>query len=120
MRYVMPNQTNPGLGVRVLRDLVNNPKLTSGAFLALVNGAKHPPALAAVDPDGAEALGFGGRLGGEDVLNLTRLALNLSEYVNGVAQRHAIVRRLPAIEAIGSVSVICTDTAARSIRSRRD
>ncbi|HBL27834.1 MAG TPA: hypothetical protein DD490_13430 [Acidobacteria bacterium] len=54
--------------LRVLRDLVNNPKLTSGSFLALVNGAKHPPALAAVDPDGAEALGFGGRLGGEDVL----------------------------------------------------
>ena len=33
------------------------------------------------------------QLGGEDVLNLTRLALNLSEYVNGVAQRHAEVSR---------------------------
>jgi glycogen phosphorylase len=30
-------------------------------------------------------------LGGADELNLTRLALNLSEYVNGVAQRHAKV-----------------------------
>jgi glycogen phosphorylase len=28
-------------------------------------------------------------LGGDDVLNMTRLALNLSEYVNGVAERHA-------------------------------
>jgi starch phosphorylase len=28
-------------------------------------------------------------LGGEDALNMTRLALNLSEFVNGVAQRHA-------------------------------
>lgn len=54
--------------LRVLRDLVNTPNLTSGAFLALVNGKKHPPALAAVDPDGVEALGFGGRLGGEDTL----------------------------------------------------
>ncbi len=33
------------------------------------------------------------QLGGEDCLNMTRLALNLSEYVNGVAQRHAEVSR---------------------------
>lgn len=31
------------------------------------------------------------RLAGEDHLNMTRLALNLSEYVNGVARRHAEV-----------------------------
>jgi len=55
--------------LRVLRDLVNTPHLTSGAFLALVKGQKVPPALAAVDPDGAEAMGFGG-LGGEDTLFL--------------------------------------------------
>jgi starch phosphorylase len=29
------------------------------------------------------------RLGGQDELNMTRLALNLSDYVNGVARRHA-------------------------------
>ncbi|HUY84827.1 MAG TPA: alpha-glucan family phosphorylase, partial [Steroidobacteraceae bacterium] len=29
------------------------------------------------------------RLGGEEALNMTRLALNVSEYVNGVAERHA-------------------------------
>jgi len=34
------------------------------------------------------------RLGGSDELNMTRLALNLSEYVNGVARRHAEVSRL--------------------------
>lgn len=33
------------------------------------------------------------RLAGEDCLNMTRLALNLSEYVNGVAKRHAEVSR---------------------------
>jgi glycogen phosphorylase len=33
------------------------------------------------------------RLGGESVLNMTQLALNLSEYVNGVAKRHAEVSR---------------------------
>ncbi|MFZ2209173.1 MAG: alpha-glucan family phosphorylase [Porticoccaceae bacterium] len=33
------------------------------------------------------------QLGGEDCLNMTRLALNLSEYMNGVAQRHAEVSR---------------------------
>jgi glycogen phosphorylase len=33
------------------------------------------------------------RLAGEDDLNMTRLALNLSEYVNGVAERHAEISR---------------------------
>ena len=33
------------------------------------------------------------RLAGEDNLNMTRLALNLSEYVNGVAKRHAEVSK---------------------------
>jgi len=32
-------------------------------------------------------------LGGSDVLNMTRLALSLSEYVNGVAERHAETSR---------------------------
>lgn len=32
-------------------------------------------------------------LAGEDTLNMTRLALNLSEYVNGVAKRHAEVSK---------------------------
>ena len=54
--------------LRVLQDLLNSPGLTSGAFLALVDGKKHPPALAAVDPDGAEALRVGFRLGGEDTV----------------------------------------------------
>jgi len=34
------------------------------------------------------------RLAGADELNMTRLALNLSEYINGVARRHAEVSRL--------------------------
>jgi starch phosphorylase len=33
------------------------------------------------------------RIGGNEELNMTRLALNLSEYVNGVAERHAEVSR---------------------------
>jgi len=33
------------------------------------------------------------QLAGEDELNMTRLALNLSEYVNGVAKRHAEISR---------------------------
>jgi hypothetical protein len=54
--------------LRVLMDLLNSPDTTNGAFLALVDGKKHPPALAAVDPDGAEALRVGFRLGGEDTV----------------------------------------------------
>lgn len=38
-------------------------------------------------------LDFLRQLAGEESLNMTRLALNLSEYVNGVAQRHAEVSR---------------------------
>jgi hypothetical protein len=54
--------------VRLLKDLLNSPGLMSGVFMALVEGKKVPPALAAVDPDGAEALGFYGRLGEEDTI----------------------------------------------------
>ena len=54
--------------LRILEDLLNAPGRTDGAFLVLVNGRKYPPALAAVDPDGAEALRISTRLGGEDTL----------------------------------------------------
>jgi hypothetical protein len=54
--------------LRILQDLLNTPGLTSGAFLAFVDGKKYPPALAAVDPYGAEALRLAIRLGGEDSL----------------------------------------------------
>ncbi|MGP1394237.1 MAG: HAD-IC family P-type ATPase [Inquilinaceae bacterium] len=37
------------------------------------------------------------------------LTVTLAIGVQGMAQRNAIVRRLPAIEALGSVSVICSD-----------
>lgn len=52
--------------IRILQDLLNTPGSTRGAFLAFVDGRKYPPALAAVDPDGAEALRVSFRLGGED------------------------------------------------------
>lgn len=54
--------------LRILEDLLNTPGRTDGVFLALVDGRKHPPALAAVDPDGAEALRLSSRLGGEDTV----------------------------------------------------
>lgn len=39
--------------------------------------------------DGTADIGMMRRLAGDESLNMTRLALNLSEYVNGVAKRHA-------------------------------
>lgn len=59
-------QTN--FHLRVLHDLLDTPGLASGAFLAFPKGRKHPPALLAVDPRGAEALRLGALLGGEDSL----------------------------------------------------
>lgn len=56
--------------LRVLQDLLNEPNLSSGVFMAFIDGKKYPPALAAVDPNGAEALRVGFRLGGEDTLFL--------------------------------------------------
>ncbi|HVT59775.1 MAG TPA: M1 family aminopeptidase [Thermoanaerobaculia bacterium] len=56
------------LQLRLVEDLLNAPGLTSGVFMALVEGKKVPPALAAVDPNGAEALGISPRLGGENTL----------------------------------------------------
>ena len=56
--------------LRVLQDVLNQPGLTSGVFLALIDGKRYPPALAAVDPNGTEALGFGARLGEEDTIFL--------------------------------------------------
>jgi hypothetical protein len=59
------------LQLRLLRDLLNNPGLTSGVFLGLLEGKKLPPALLAVDPDGAGALVGGSvRLGREGTLLL--------------------------------------------------
>jgi hypothetical protein len=54
--------------LRILEDLLNTPGRTDGVFLALVDGDKVPPALAAVDPDGAEGLNISSRLGGEDTV----------------------------------------------------
>jgi hypothetical protein len=59
------------LQLRLLRDLLNSPGLTSGVFLGLLEGKKLPPALLAVDPDGAGALMGGAvRLGREGTLLL--------------------------------------------------
>jgi hypothetical protein len=54
--------------LRVLQDLLNAPGVTTGLFMALIDSPKVPPALAAIDPNGAEALRLSERLGGEDVI----------------------------------------------------
>ena len=45
------------------------------------------------------------------------MTIALAMGVQAMARRHAIIRRLPAIEAIGSVSVICTDKTGTLTRN---
>ncbi|GGH53060.1 carbonate dehydratase [Frigidibacter albus] len=45
------------------------------------------------------------------------MTITLAIGVQGMARRNAIVRRLPAIEAIGAVSVICTDKTGTLTRN---
>jgi calcium-translocating P-type ATPase len=45
------------------------------------------------------------------------MTITLAIGVQSMARRHAVVRRLPAIEAIGSVSVICTDKTGTLTRN---
>ncbi|MFN6004928.1 MAG: HAD-IC family P-type ATPase, partial [Paracoccaceae bacterium] len=45
------------------------------------------------------------------------MTITLAIGVQAMARRHAIVRRMPAIEAIGSVSVICTDKTGTLTRN---
>jgi calcium-translocating P-type ATPase len=45
------------------------------------------------------------------------MTITLAVGVQSMARRHAIVRRLPAIESIGAVSVICTDKTGTLTRN---
>lgn len=72
---------------RILRDVVNAEASQQGP------AAMNPDAPARGADERQIDLMTLKRLGGEDRLNMTRLALNLSEYINGVAVRHAEVSR---------------------------
>ena len=52
--------------LRLVRDLLSEPRRDDGVFMALFKGKRLPPAIAAVDPLGADELGITRLLGGED------------------------------------------------------
>ncbi|MEW6332193.1 MAG: alpha-glucan family phosphorylase, partial [Pseudomonadota bacterium] len=62
------------------------------AMKRLANGAEAQRSRLAIDEVFVD-LATLKHLAGEDSLNMTRLALNLSEYVNGVAKRHAEISK---------------------------
>ncbi|BAV33306.1 alpha-glucan phosphorylase [Sulfuricaulis limicola] len=76
-----------GLVQRVLGNAVD-----VEAMKRLTNAADAQRSRIAID-EGLIDLATLKHLAGEDSLNMTRLALNLSEYVNGVAKRHAEISR---------------------------
>jgi len=62
-----PDHFATNFHLRLLFDLLNRPQHNDGVFLALIDGQELSPALAAVDPLGADAIGLATDLGGEDV-----------------------------------------------------
>ncbi|MGH9362159.1 MAG: hypothetical protein ACRD2T_09595, partial [Thermoanaerobaculia bacterium] len=106
-------QTN--FHLRVLHDLLDTPGLASGAFLAFPEGRKHPPALLAVDPRGAEALRLGPLVGGED--SLLFVAHEQSGglwYLSEPAAAVAAGRRTPTQPAADALDYRIETTVARN------
>jgi hypothetical protein len=101
--------------LRILQDLVNTPGLTSGAFLAFVNGRKVPPALAAVDPYGAEALRLTFLLGGEDtILWVAHPNKGGAWYLSNQRAEVASGRSLPAKRLADALSYTVDTTVERN------
>jgi hypothetical protein len=93
--------------MRLLQALLNGE--TAMPFIAIVNGRK-TPAVLAVDPRGAESLGYAGDLGGEETILLStdkqRHGLWYSSHRRGEKPR--------AIEPLATASHYAIDTTFRS------
>jgi len=86
--------------VRVSQELLNG---GDPAFIMYVNGKKYPPALAAVDPRGAEAVGVGYMSGGEQTMffvnHQTKGGLWYSSHVRSEMEKGQAVTIVPLADA---------------------